>query len=655
MTELRGCLQDFGLVPLVRFGAERGKSGCLRISHASWVGEVAFADGRVVAAAFGDEHGAAAFGLIALALADGDFIYTDAPSPSVEPNIGWSATQLHVELDQLMSRPTHCGGRPLLRSVPRVTLSRDETSNQQVALNRSELALLVDVDGRRTTREILQGRDPVRALHALTRLSEAGVIELEAPNGLAETEVLPELAPRAAPEEVVARPTTPSASSVAVAAAPARVVPWRLSVVRDIAGVAAMTVLFVLVLRTLVQSVHVEGQSMLPGLQDGQLLLVNRVAYVFGRPQRGDVVVFRAPSSPDSELVKRITGLPGEQVRFEGGSVFVNDRVLSEPYSAPETGGIDPYPADGQSITVQNDSYFVLGDNRSVSLDSRLGWLVRADQLVGPAWLSYWPPGAWRLIDQPLGAEIPLAVPGDVQPAAAVPAETVPAPTAIAALPAATVPAPTAVAAASTPSIAPTVRPPASPIGTLLAGAVKDQLGWPSDPSGAAWLDGASYRLAVRQAGRFVAVTAPLSGMFTDVVVTAAFHKTGGPPGGGYGIIVRDEAREPRDGLDQGGQFYVAEAGDRGEIGIWRRENDHWVDILSWAPSKAVYPGGTTNQLSVRAVGPRLTFVVNGTEIFSLLDAALPSGRVGAFVGGDHNEVVLDQFAVELPPITVVP
>jgi hypothetical protein len=211
------------------------------------------------------------------------------------------------------------------------------------------------------------------------------------------------------------------------------------------------------------------------------------------------------------------------------------------------------------------------------------------------------------------------------------------------------------VAAASTPSIAPTVRPPASPIGTLLAGAVKDQLGWPSDPSGAAWLDGASYRLAVRQAGRFVAVTAPLSGMFTDVVVTAAFHKTGGPPGGGYGIIVRDEAREPRDGLDQGGQFYVAEAGDRGEIGIWRRENDHWVDILSWAPSKAVYPGGTTNQLSVRAVGPRLTFVVNGTEIFSLLDAALPSGRVGAFVGGDHNEVVLDQFAVELPPITVVP
>ncbi len=99
----------------------------------------------------------------------------------------------------------------------------------------------------------------------------------------------------------------------------------------------------------------------------------------------------------------------------------------------------------------------------------------------------------------------------------------------------------------------------------------------------------------------------------------------------------------------------MAEAGDRGEIGIWRREHDHWVDILSWAPSKAVYPGGTTNQLSVRAVGQRLTFVVNGTEIFSLLDAALPSGRVGAFVGGDHNEVVLDQFAVELPPITVVP
>src|SRR3982074_1488748 len=169
MTELRGCLQDFGLAPLVRFGAERGKSGCLRISHANWVGEVAFADGRVVAAAFGSEPGAAALELIALALADGDFIYTDAPLPSGEPNIGWSATQLQVELDQLMSRPARCGGRPLLRSVPRVTLSRDETSNQQVTLNRSELALLVDVDGRRTTQEILYGRDPVQALLALTR------------------------------------------------------------------------------------------------------------------------------------------------------------------------------------------------------------------------------------------------------------------------------------------------------------------------------------------------------------------------------------------------------------------------------------------------------------------------------------------------------
>jgi signal peptidase I len=404
--------------------------------------------------------------------------------------------------------------------------------------------------------------------------------------------------------------------------------------------------LFVLVLRTLVQSVHVEGQSMLPGLQDGQLLLVNRVAYGFGRPQRGDVVVFRAPNSPDSELVKRIIALPGEKVRIEGGRVFVDDRLLSEPFVAPEAGGIYEYPADGQPITVQDDSYFVLGDNRSVSLDSRLGWLVRADQLVGPASLSYWPPGAWGRIDQPVMAEIPLAATEDVRPVAALPAATVPA---------ASVSAPTGVAAVSTPFIAPTVRPPAPTIGLLLTGAVKDQLGWPSDPSGPAWLDGGAYRLAVRQAERFVAVTAPVEGMFTDVVVTAAFHKTGGPPGGGYGVIIRDDAREPRGGVDQGGRFYVAEVGDRGEIGMWRRENDVWVDILSWAPSQAVYPGGTSNQLSLRAVGQRLTLVVNGTEIVSLLDAALPSGRVGAFVGGDHNEVVLDRFIVELPAITVVP
>ena len=139
------------------------------------------------------------------------------------------------------------------------------------------------------------------------------------------------------------------------------------------------------------------------------------------------------------------------------------------------------------------------------------------------------------------------------------------------------------------------------------------------------------------------------------VTVTAAFHKTGGPPGGGYGIIVRDQGPGPRDGSNQGGYFYVAEVGDVGEVGIWRHDDDHWVDLLPWTRSDAVNIGGTTNELTLNAQGQRLTFLVNGREVATVADNALANGRVGAFVGGDLNDVRLDRFTVEIPPAGVAP
>jgi hypothetical protein len=191
----------------------------------------------------------------------------------------------------------------------------------------------------------------------------------------------------------------------------------------------------------------------------------------------------------------------------------------------------------------------------------------------------------------------------------------------------------------------------------LLDGRVKDQLGWPTDPSGFISFDGDSYRLVAGRPAQFVGVAAPIEGDLTDVFVSAAFHKIGGPPGGGYGIIVRDEGPGPRDGVNQGGRFYVAAVGDRGEFGIWRRDDNHWVDIVPWTPSAAVHLGGTTNELTLRAVGQRLTFLVNGIEMsmVEVADAPLPRGRVGAFVGGDGNQVVLDRFTVQLPPTAVTP
>src|SRR5207302_7009463 len=127
-----------------------------------------------------------------------------------------------------------------------------------------------------------------------------------------------------------------------------------------------------------VQSVHVEGESMRPGLQNGQLLLINRAAYfhlqgaasaellpdpaqgitrfMFGGPKRGDVVVFQASSAPDNELVKRIIGLPGESVRIEAGKGLVDNRLLDEPYAAGGVGDVERYPSDRQPITVPHDS-----------------------------------------------------------------------------------------------------------------------------------------------------------------------------------------------------------------------------------------------------------------------------------------------------------
>jgi hypothetical protein len=166
------------------------------------------------------------------------------------------------------------------------------------------------------------------------------------------------------------------------------------------------------------------------------------------------------------------------------------------------------------------------------------------------------------------------------------------------------------------------------------------------------WRAEGGLHLYAREPSRFVAVAAPIEATFRDVVVTATFRKVGGPPGGGYGLIVRDEGPGPRDGISQGGRYYVLEAGDRGEFGIWRREGDRWVDLIPWTKTAAIRPGGAANDLVVRAIGPQLSFLVNGFEVATHLDtgpAALREGAVGVFVGGDLNEVLLERFAVQVP------
>jgi signal peptidase I len=138
----------------------------------------------------------------------------------------------------------------------------------------------------------------------------------------------------------------------------------------------------------------VDGQSMEPNLHTGQFLIVSRLAYRFGDPQRGDIIVFDFPGNPSDDYVKRIIGLPGETVTIENGHIFVNGQRVEEPYLPPDNITL---PSQGR-WTVPDGEYFVLGDNRAHSSDSRSWGMLEVNKIIGKAWISYWPPQTWGLL-----------------------------------------------------------------------------------------------------------------------------------------------------------------------------------------------------------------------------------------------------------------
>ena len=178
---------------------------------------------------------------------------------------------------------------------------------------------------------------------------------------------------------------------------------------------------------------------------------------------------------------------------------------------------------------------------------------------------------------------------------------------------------------------------------------MNNDAGWPSDPQGVAWITNGSYRLSPHRAGLSVGISAPITNLAPDVVISATFRKLSSPAGGGYGLIVHDQGPGVRNGTNQDGRYYVLEAGDKGEIGIWRRDADHWVDLVAWQQSSAVKPGTASNDLVVHAVGTTLSLSVNGTQVATTNDSTLTGGSVGLFVGGDGNQVAVDHFALQTP------
>ena len=158
--------------------------------------------------------------------------------------------------------------------------------------------------------------------------------------------------------------------------------------------IAALVVVFI------VQPVKVEGTSMLPRLHDGERIFVNKLIYYdeyrwAPKIERGDIVVFWYPNDPSKSYIKRVIGLPGETVEVREGTVFINGAVLEEKYLDP---GENASSASQGSVQVKLNYYFVMGDNRDNSSDSRSWGLVPKKYIYGKALLRYWPPSAASVI-----------------------------------------------------------------------------------------------------------------------------------------------------------------------------------------------------------------------------------------------------------------
>jgi hypothetical protein len=175
------------------------------------------------------------------------------------------------------------------------------------------------------------------------------------------------------------------------------------------------------------------------------------------------------------------------------------------------------------------------------------------------------------------------------------------------------------------------------------------QQGWPDNREGVAWPAQDGYHLRARTPGRFVAVGVPGGPTVADVLVSLSYRKIDGPPGGGVGIILRDQEPVQRDGVSQTGHFYVLEVSDRGDVGMWRRDADAWVDLVPWTRSAAVRSAADGNLIEARASGSRLALLVNGAEAASATDSALGPGGIGVFLGGDDNEAILEHLAIQIP------
>ena len=164
------------------------------------------------------------------------------------------------------------------------------------------------------------------------------------------------------------------------------------TVIREVLETVILTVIIFFLIQTVVRNFRVVGTSMEPNLHDSQYLIVDKISYRLGEPQKGDVIVFEPPNRPGEDYVKRVIGVSGEMVEIRKGQVFINNKPIDEPYVVyPGSYSMSPRRVGANEL-------FVLGDNRNSSSDSHNWGMLETDKVVGKAWLSYWPPNYWGVI-----------------------------------------------------------------------------------------------------------------------------------------------------------------------------------------------------------------------------------------------------------------
>lgn len=171
----------------------------------------------------------------------------------------------------------------------------------------------------------------------------------------------------------------------------------------EVSKIIIIALLIVIPVRYFIfQPFIVRGASMVPNFYNGDYLIVDELSYRIGEPERGDVVVFKYPNDPSQRYIKRIIGLPGETVVIKGGRVSILEDgeevlILDESSYLPE----DVSTSGGSKVILEEGEYFVLGDNRAASADSRRWGFLPEENIIGRVFLRAWPIGDFSKISSP--------------------------------------------------------------------------------------------------------------------------------------------------------------------------------------------------------------------------------------------------------------